>query len=66
MLIIVASIILLFGLVLVTFGIIGFESLGWLTAIFVILSGATSAGLATMSLITGKPEWILLDLILPG
>lgn len=31
-----------------------------------IAGGLSSASLATAALVTGKPEWLMLDLILPG
>lgn len=41
-------------------------AIGWSIAALLIVGGLSSAGLALMTLITGKVEWILLDLLLPG
>lgn len=62
---IVASLILLGGLALVVVGILNLSTLGWFSWILII-GGLSSVGLATMTLVTGKAEWILIDLILPG
>ena len=63
---VIASLILLFGLTFIVLGCVNFAALGWGTATLLIFSGALSSGLALMTLVTGKLEWILLDLLLPG
>jgi len=40
--------------------------LGWLYATLIIASGLSSAGMAVMTIVTGKSEWLLIDLLLPG
>lgn len=62
---IVASLILLSGLTLVIVGILSLSTFGWFSWLL-IFGGLSSVGLATMTLVTGKAEWILIDLILPG
>lgn len=63
---IVAVVMLIMALALVALGIIYVANLGWMMAVIVILSGLSSAGMSLMTIITGNPAWILLDLILPG
>lgn len=60
-----ASLILLAGLILVALGILNFSAFGWVSWLLIV-SGLTSVSLATMTLATGRAEWILIDLILPG
>ena len=62
----VAIIMLIMDIALVALGIIYFTNLGWMVAGSMIIGGVGSGYLAVMSIVTGKPEWILLDLILPG
>ena len=61
----VASILWLCGAVVVIIAVTNFAALGW-WAIALAAGGLSSMGFATASVVTGKPEWILLDLILPG
>lgn len=66
MVMIVAALMLLMSLSLVVIGIIYFVNLGWMVAVAIIIGGLGSSSLALTTIVTGKPEWILLDLILPG
>jgi hypothetical protein len=61
----VAALLLIGGLVIMYLAVVGYTTLGW-PAIILFFSGLTTAGFATISLISGDPEWILLDLIIPG
>lgn len=63
---VIASLILLFGVTLIVLGCVNFAAFGWGVASLLLLSGVSSSGLALMTLVTGKLEWILLDLLLPG
>lgn len=64
-LVLMASIMLLLDAALIILGVAYMASFGWFSAVL-ILAGVSSGYLAIMSLITGKPEWLLLDLILPN
>lgn len=61
-----AGIMLLVGLGLAAVGVLYFAALGWLFGLLVIASGLGSVGMASMAIITGNAEWVLLDLILPA
>lgn len=60
-----AVIIWLVGLTTVILGVIYAATFGW-WSIPLITGGLSSMGFATVTIVTGKPEWILLDLLLPG
>ena len=60
-----AVVIWLVGVSTALLGIAYFSSFGW-WAIPLIAGGLSSVGFATATMVTGKPEWILIDLILPG
>lgn len=62
---VVASIIWISGAAVVVVAVTDSAALGW-WAVPLVAGGFSSMGFATASLVTGKPEWILLDLILPG
>lgn len=64
--VLLASVLLLIGLGLVFVVVTNFAVLGWLYAILIIASGLSSAGMAVMAIFTGKSEWQLIDLLLPG
>lgn len=64
--IIVGSMLLLFGIALFVLGIMSFSPSHWIASCLIMLSGFTTGGLAVMALVTGKPEWILFNLMLPG
>lgn len=64
-LIVMATILLVLDAALIILGVVYMASFGWFSAVL-ILAGVSSGYLAIMSLITGKPEWLLLDLILPN
>lgn len=65
LLIVLASLLMMFGLVLIWVGIANISSFGWLSLLFA-LSGLTTVGAAIASLVRNSPAWILLDLIIPG
>ena len=60
-----ALMLILLGLVIVVVTVLNFSSFGIIFAIFTILGGLSTSGMAIMSIVTGKREWILLDLISP-
>lgn len=60
----VAAIMLLVGLMIIYIGVINFTGFWLLPSIGILIVGCAASGTSTMSLITGDPEWILLDLIL--
>jgi len=64
--VLIAAVILLVGLGVVFIGVTNFAALGWLYATLIIASGLSSAGMAVMTIVTGKSEWLLIDLLLPG
>lgn len=64
--VLLAGVLLLIGLGLVFVAVTNFAVLGWLYATLIIASGLSSAGMAVMTIVTGKSEWLLIDLILPG
>lgn len=66
MVIIFGILMLVIGVVLMFIGATNVRSLGWRYAIAVFASGFGTASMATTALITGKGEWLLLDLIIPG
>lgn len=61
-----AVVMLLIGMGLMFIGVTNFASLGWLYAMLIIASGFGTTSLAAAALVTGKGEWLLIDLILPG
>lgn len=62
----VSCVLLPLGLVLMYLAAAQFSSLGVWFAIGVFAAGLSVAMAAVASLYTGNPEWILLNLILPG
>lgn len=66
MIIVFGIIMLLIGVGLMFIGATNVRSLGWQYAVLVFCSGFGTASMATTALITGKGEWLLIDLILPG
>ncbi len=60
-----AGVIMLVGLAIVLLGVTNIGAFGW-WSIPLIASGLSSMGFASATIVTGKPEWILLDLLLPG
>ena len=65
-LVIIASFWMLLSAVVVLVGIFNFQSLGWIAASLMIISGAASIGLAVLAIVKNDPAWLLLDIILPG
>lgn len=61
----IAGMIWLANAVIIGVAAMNFTTLGW-WAILLIVGGLSSMFLALATIVTGKPEWILLDLILPG
>lgn len=62
-LMLVAGIIFLIGLALTVLGGMYFDELGWVLATGAILTGLSAMTAASMTIITGEPEYILLHLI---
>lgn len=62
----VASIMLVIGFVLMYLAVANFTVLGTWFAIGVFAAGLGASVAASMSLYTGDPEWILLNLIISG
>lgn len=62
---VVAGVIWLTGAVVATLGVMNFGTFGW-WAVPLVAGGVSSMFFASATVITGKSEWILLDLILPG
>lgn len=62
---IIAIVILLMGMALVILGCLYVQIFGWIVATIIIVSGLSSVGLSVTAIITGKREWLLIDLILP-
>lgn len=62
---ILAIIMIFTGAVIAYLGIVNFEIYGALWATLAIISGLTSVCFSITAIVTGKQEWILLDLILP-
>lgn len=62
----VAAVLLPIGVVLMGLAVVNFSALGALFAIGVFAAGISLTAAAATSLYTGNPEWILLNLILPG
>lgn len=60
-----ATLVLLIGIAMTALGVLYVSPLGWY-AVPVILGGLACIFLATMTLITGKSEWILIGLIYNG
>ena len=65
-LMIVGSLVFLTGLVVVVLACLYFMNFGWLVAILMIIGGLSSMFLSVLAMKDGKPEWLLLDLIIPG
>lgn len=65
-LVIIASFWMLLSAVVVLVGIFNFQSLGWIAASLMIISGAASIGLAVLAIVKNDSAWLLLDIILPG
>lgn len=63
---IVATILFFIGLLLVYVAATNYDAMGVWFAIGVGLGGATTCMFSAQSFITGDPEYILLDLIIPG
>lgn len=64
-LVLVSSILLLAGCALLLLSVLYVSRFGvW--SLVIGLSGLTTIGAATMSIIKNDPSWILLDLLLPG
>jgi hypothetical protein len=63
-LIIIASVLILFGLAIVFVGLTNMDALGWWT-ILTVLSGLLTTGAAVTSIVQNDPSWILLELLLP-
>lgn len=61
----VAAVLLAGSIVVMYVVTVNFSTIGWPAAAF-FLGALTTAGFSLASLITGDPEWILLDLIIPG
>lgn len=62
----------LFGIVLFIIGVVfmfiavtNVQALGWFS-LGIFLGGFGTSGLAVAAIYTGNPEWVLLDIILPG
>lgn len=62
---VVAAILLLASLAVLFFSIRYFQDIGTAGATIAIIGGLSTALCAEESLRTGKPEWILLNLIFP-
>lgn len=62
---IIAGVMWLAGFAIAAVVLLNFDAFGW-AAIPLIAGGVSSIYFASMTIITGKPEWILLDLVLPG
>lgn len=65
-LMIVGSLIFLTGLVVVTLACLYFMNFGWIVASLMVAGGLSSMFLSVLAMKEGKPEWLLLDLIIPG
>lgn len=65
-LMIVGSLIFLTSLVVVALACLYFMKFGWIVASLTIVGGLSSMFLSVMAMKEGKPEWLLLDLIIPG
>lgn len=61
----VAIIILIAGLILTTLGFVAFSPDMWVFWSGVILLGMSCVSFATLTIITGQREWILIHLIFP-
>lgn len=64
LLIVMSTIIFCAGLLSIYLAVMYVHNLGW-QAIFVGLAGLTSATLAATAFVKNKPEWLLLDLVVP-
>ena len=62
----VSCVLLPIGVVLMYLAVVNFSTLGGWFAVGVFAAGLSVATAAVASLYTGNPEWILLNLILPG
>ena len=65
-LMIVGTIVFLVGATVVTLGCLHFAVFGWLVASIMIVGGLSSMYLSVAAMVEGKPEWLLLDLIIPS
>ena len=63
---IVAAILFFIGLFLIYIAATNYDAMGIWVALGVGIGGATSCMFSAQSFITGDPEYILLDLIIPG
>ena len=66
MLVIVGSIVFLTGLSVLALACLYYMNFGWIVASIMIIGGASSMFLSVLAMKEGKPEWLLLDLIIPG
>ena len=62
---VVATIILLMGVLVLAVSIVSFSAEFWLLWLSIGISGAVMVIFSLLTLITGKSEWILIDLLLP-
>lgn len=62
---VVATVLLLIDLVLIAVLVLNYQTLQW-TGWLLLIGAATSMYFPIMALKTGDPEWVLLDLIIPG
>jgi len=65
LLIVLASVVSIFGLVIAGVGVMLVPDLGWMAAL-TIVGGLSTTSLAVTAIATNEPSWLLLDLILPG
>jgi hypothetical protein len=63
---VISVVMLVLGIALMHFAIVNFSTLDLWLSIGAIAAGFGAMTAATTSLITGNPEWILLNLIIPG
>lgn len=63
---VVAGVMLIVNILLILLVILYFSTIGLGLAFLVLGVSTVSAVLSLMALKTGDPEWLLLDLILPG
>ena len=59
------QVLLLADILLMTLAILNYESLGW-TAYIIFFGSAATIYFPIKAIQTGDPEWVLLDLIIPG
>lgn len=65
-LIILCSLLIVMGSIITILAVAYHDGLGLWPSIIIGLGGLTTTAAATTSIITNDPNWILLDLILPG